>query len=103
MTEQAVHAIGRTVQVVDKTAHAVEKTAHVVDEVVQVARQEGVDWATLKEAAVLAGTAAVKLVQWWLCGHGLHLWQEWEYDDGTALDECSSCGRQRVPEEAYAV
>ena len=88
MTEQAARTV-------EKSLHAVEKTAHVAETVVEVARQEGVDWQTLREAAVLTGSAVVKFVQWWLCGRGLHAWEAFEYDDGTRVEECSVCGRER--------
>ena len=66
---------------------------------VQVVARE-LDWATVKEAAKLAGLAAVKFTSWWLCGHGLHLWETWEYDDGTVLDECACCEMRAVTNQA---
>ena len=83
------------VQKIEQTAHSVASAAHVVEEVVEVAREEDLDWATVREAAALAGMAALRFVQWWLCGRGLHSWQAWEYEDGTLLDECEACGAQR--------
>ena len=92
MTEQVAQAI-------EKSAHTVEKSAHVIGGAVEVARMEGVDWRTLREALALAGTAALRFFQWWLCGRGLHAWQAYEYEDGTPLEECCVCGVQREPED----
>jgi hypothetical protein len=56
----------------------------------------------MREAASLAFIAAVKFTQWWLCGRGLHAWRAWEYEDGTKVEECASCERQRELEGSGA-
>jgi|EndMetStandDraft_8_1072994.scaffolds.fasta_scaffold595031_2 hypothetical protein len=86
---------GQAVRRIAESGRVVAKTPHVVEDVVQVARQEGLDWRTLREAAALAGRAAVKLIQWWLCGRGLHAWTTFEDEDGAPFEECSVCDRQR--------
>ncbi len=91
MTEQVVRTI-------EESADRVEKTARVVGEAVTVAREEGLDWRTLREAAALAGTAVLRFVQWWLCGRGLHAWQAYEYESGMLLEEFSVCGLERHPD-----
>ena len=58
------------------------------------------DWATVREAAKLTALAAVKFTSWWLCSRGLHNWEEWEYEDGTVVEECESCHLQAVPSQA---
>ena len=72
------------------------KTAHVVTK--EVARE--LDWATVREAAKLAAHAAVKSTSWWLCGRGLHIWEAWEYEDGTVVEECEYCQMQAVTTQA---
>ena len=54
------------------------------------------DWVTVREAAKLAGLAAVRFTSWWLCGHGVHNWETWEYEDGTVVEECEYCQLQRA-------
>ena len=71
------------------------QTAQVVEETVRAVREDW-DWATVREAAMLAATAALSLAGWWLCGRGFHSWESWEYEDGTLVEECSSCGREVV-------
>jgi len=52
------------------------------------------DWATVREAAKLAALTAVKSTSWWLCGRGLHIWETWDYEDGTVVEECACCQMQ---------
>jgi hypothetical protein len=66
------------------------KTAHVVTK--ELARE--LDWATVREAAKLAAQAAVKSTSWWLCGRGLHIYETWDYEDGTVVEECACCQMQ---------
>ncbi|MET0525425.1 MAG: hypothetical protein ABWZ91_11525 [Nocardioides sp.] len=66
-----------------KTVQVVAKELH-----------QELDWATVVEAAKLTSLAAVKFTSWWLCGRGLHLWEAWEYDDGTVVAECACCQMQ---------
>ena len=86
MKEQTVQAMEHGAHVAGQTAQLVEKTSQVVSEV-----SKELDWATVREAAVLAGVAVLKFVGWWLCGRGFHEWQAWEYEDGTVVKECASC------------
>ena len=72
-----------------------DQTATVVDETVRAVREDW-DWATVREAASAAATAVLTFVGWWLCGRGFHSWEAWEFEDGTVVDECASCGKQKV-------
>ena len=54
----------------------------------------------MREAAKLAGLAAVKFVTWWLCSRGFHNWEAWEYEDGTVVEECEYCQMQAVTSQA---
>ncbi|HEY5420297.1 MAG TPA: hypothetical protein VIL10_06145 [Marmoricola sp.] len=72
------------------------KTVHVVTK--ELARQ--MDWATVREAAKLAALTAVKSTSWWLCGRGLHIWETWDYEDGTVVEECACCQMQAVVSQA---
>ena len=56
---------------------------------VQVVAKE-LDWATVREAAKLAALAAVRFTSWWLCGRGVHIWETWEYEDGTVVEESAT-------------
>ena len=44
----------------------------------------------------MTALSAVKFTSWWLCGRGLHIWETWEYEDGTVAEECASCQMQAV-------
>ena len=66
---------------------------------VQVVSEE-LDWATVREAAKLAGVAAMRFTGWWLCGRGFHIWQTYEYEDGTVVEECGYCQMQAVTSHA---
>ena len=72
------------------------KTAQVVTK--ELARD--LDWDTVRESAKLTGLAAVKFASWWLCGRGLHIWESWEYEDGTVVEECACCQTQAVANQA---
>jgi len=72
------------------------KTAQVVAK--ELAKE--LDWVTVREAAKLTALSAVKFTSWWLCGRGLHIWETWEYEDGTVAEECASCQMQAVAGQA---
>ncbi len=92
MSEQSVEMVEKAADVVKETASVVETSAQVVSQVAEEA-----DWATVREAAALAGMAALKFVGWWLCSRGFHIWQTYEYEDGTVVDECVSCQLEAAP------
>ena len=54
----------------------------------------------MREAADLAALSAVKFTSWWLCGRGFHIWETWEYEDGTVVEECAYCQLQAVAGQA---
>jgi len=91
MTEQALRV---TAQALEATERAVEVT----EQTVQTAQtlREQLDWTEVREVASLTGLAALRFVGWWLCGRGLHAWESWEYEDGTVVEECSSCRLTRA-------
>ena len=87
-----------------QVAHSMERTAQTVKQTTQIvsAVSEELDWATVREAAKLAGVAAMRFVGWWLCGRGFHIWQTYEYEDGTVVEVCISCEMQAGPALAAA-
>ena len=62
--------------VLRRRRHRKPQTVQVAEETVRAVREEW-DCATVRVAAMLAATAALKLAVWWLCGRGFHNWEAW--------------------------
>ena len=58
------------------------------------------DWATVRVGSEAGRPDGGEVHVGWLCGRGLHIWETWDYEDGTVVEECACCQMQAVVSQA---